>query len=288
MKKELLEMQELANKVKTRLNYIKNISTITKDDVNTIKTIKNSIYERSCKIFIYNLKKLIQLETTQKNLAKKIGISEDLLSKYKSGGAFPSIETLIYICEIYNINLNKFISSPLTNLDLEIIENGFSIYSDIFEERYYAYFFVTNLNKEGAIHEGIIEFSNKAVKFKILSNETIVKSFCGHFSISDKLIFFTLQSSEDGCAYINMIKPNINKNKYVGGLGILLLPSDANSKPCSQKILFSKIKLDRTIYYNNLKDFLSFSEEETSFGNIKISQMDDEMVYNFIESLLYI
>ncbi len=55
-----------------------------------------------------------------------------------------------------------------------------------------------------------------------------------------------------------MVKPNVNKNKYVGGIALLMLPSDANSKPCAQKILFSKIRVDRELHYERLKKLLSF------------------------------
>ena len=79
-----------------------------------------------------------------------------------------------------------------------------------------------------------------------------------------------------------MIKPNINKNKYVGGLAMLLLPSDANSKPCAQKVLFSKERIDRGAYYDNLREILSFKVDERTFGNIKISPAEDEEAYNFI------
>lgn len=254
-------------------------------DMNAIKIIKNNIYRETCEIFKHNLKKLIQIEGTQKKLAFKIGISQDLLSKYKSGEAFPSIETLIYICKLYNLDLNKFLSVPLNALDMErlIISSDFKF--DCFLDIYHVYFLVTNLNKEGAIHEGIMEFSNSNVVFRILSNNKIVKSFYGTYTISDKLVFFNLYSNIDGNAYINMIKPNINKNKYVGGIGLLLLPSDANSKPCVQKILFSKTKLNRDLNFNELKTFLSFNLKDIHIENLKLSSYEDEIVYNFIESL---
>lgn len=73
-------------------------------------------------------------------MAGKIGISEDLLSKYKSGDAFPSIETLLYISEVYNITIEKLISIPLTAEDIENLENNNEIGSYIFEEKYYVYF----------------------------------------------------------------------------------------------------------------------------------------------------
>lgn len=286
MKKDLLELSKIDEKVKNKLNYIKSNTNVIVNTTNEIKALKNQIFERTSKTFVYNLKKLIQLEGTQKKLAKKIGVSEDLLSKYKSGEAFPSIETLLYICEVYNLTLEKLITIPLVSGDVENIDNVEVPEFNIFEEKYYVYFLVTNIAKEGAIHEGVVEFSNDAVIFKILSKGKEVKSFKGHYDISDKLIFFNLQSQKDGTAYMNMIKPNVNKYKYVGGLAMLMLPSDANSKPCVQKLLFSKIRLDRELYYNNLKELLTCVVGGETFGHIKISQWEDEVAYNFIGKLL--
>jgi transcriptional regulator with XRE-family HTH domain len=286
LKKDLMEIREIDEKVKSKLNYLKSNAEVTINNTNEIKALKNHIYERTSKTFVYNLKKLIQLEGTQKKLAKKIGVSEDLLSKYKSGETFPSIETLLYICEVYNITLEKLITVTLITGDIENIENVEETEFDIFEEKYYVYFLVTNIAREGAIHEGVVEFSNDDVIFKILSKGKEVKAFKGHYDISDKLIFFNLQSQKDGIAYINMIKPNVNKYKYVGGLAMLMLPSDANSKPCAQKLLFSKIRLDRELYYNNLKELLTYVAGGETFGHIKISQWEDEVAYNFIGKLL--
>jgi len=256
------------------------------NNINEVKALKNDIYMKTSKVFIYNLKKLIQLESTQKNLASRIGISEDLLSKYKSGDAFPAIETLLYICEVYNIGIEKFISIPLTAADIENLENNNEIEFNIFEEKYYVYFLVTNIAKEGSLHEGIVEIKNGNVNFKICSNDKVIKYFTGSYTSSDKIIFFNLKSSDDGNTYINMIKPNVNKNKYVGGLAMMMLPSDANSKPCVQKILFSKIKLDRELYYTNLKEILDFNVEGVTLGHVKISQWEDEAAFNFILKLL--
>lgn len=285
MKNELCKIREIDEKIKDRLEYIKSNNDNVMCDINTIKALKNNIYEKTSKIFTYNLKKLIQLEITQKNLAKKIGVSEDLLSKYKSAEAFPSIETLIYICEVYNIGIDKLISTPLTAADMENLENNMDINTEIFEDKYYAYFLVTNIAREGAIHEGIVEFYNDNVVFKILSDGEVVKLFKGNYNTFDKLVFFNLQSSNDGITFINMVKPNVNKNKYVGGIALLMLPSDANSKPCTQKIIFSKIRVDRKLHYERLKELLSFSCQETTFGHIKLSSVEDEEAYNFIRKL---
>jgi len=286
LKNEIGKIREIDEKVKDRLEYIKYNNDSVMCDINIIKALKNNIYEKTSKIFIYNLKKLIQLEITQKNLAKKIGISEDLLSKYKSAEAFPSIETLIYICEVYNISIDKLIYTPLTAADMENLENNMDVNTDIFQDKYYVYFLVTNIAREGAIHEGIVEFCDDNVVFKILSNGEVVKLFKGGYNTFDKLVFFNLQSANDGITYINMVKPNLNKNKYVGGIALLMLPSDANSKPCAQKILFSKVRVDRELHYEKLKELLSFSCQETTFGHVKLSSVEDEYAYNFIRKLI--
>lgn len=286
MKRELQELTEIDEKVKGKLDYIKSSSSRTLEDVNKVRALKNIIYEKVSKTFIYNLKKLIKLEGTQKDLAKKIGVSEDLLSKYKTGEAFPSIETLMYICEIYGISMEKLISLPLTTTDIENMETSLDVDFNVFEENYYAYFLVTNIARGGAIHEGVIEIINNNAVFKILANGEEIKCFSGRYSISDKLISFNLYSQSDGTASISMIKPNVNKERYFGGLTMLMLPSDANSKPCVQKLLLSKIQIDREMYYSSLKEFLNFNAQGVPLGHVKISQWEDEAAYNFISQLL--
>lgn len=270
-------IDDLNKKISLELSAVKNN---TSNDINKVKQIKNDLYLKTSSIFIHNLKLLITIESTQKKLANKIGISEDLLSKYKSGAAFPSIETLLYISEIYNISLNKFLSEPLNYTDIYKTEE----YNDIFEEKYYAYFFVTNIAKEGAIHESILNFKDRNVNFNILVNGHIIKSFDGMYNDSGRIISIELKSLEDGNAYINMIKPNLNKRKYVGGVALLLLPSDANSKPCCQKIIISKYKIDINMYHSNVENLLQFHNQEQNFDNIKLSVADDENVYNFLQS----
>lgn len=284
MKKELDEIKKIEEDIEIKIESIKNQDKEEKHDINKVKVLKNTIYDKTSKVFVYNLKKLIQLEGTQKRLAKKIGVSEDLLSKYKTEEAFPSIETLMYICKIYNLSLDKFLNRTLTAMDIENLENNQGVDEEIFEEKYYAYFLITNIGKEGGIHEGRIEFRNEEVVFKILSMGEVVKSFKGSYIISEKLIFFNLQSGHDGIAYINMIKPNLNKNKYIGGLALMMLPSDANSKPCVQKILISKTRIDREEHKGELKRFLNFPEKGKELGNVKISPWEDEEVYDFISN----
>ncbi|MDS0524376.1 helix-turn-helix domain-containing protein [Clostridium sp. SHJSY1] len=255
-------------------------------NLNEIKLLKNNIYKEVSLNFVYNLKKIIQLEGTQKNLSKKIGISEDLLSKYKAGVAFPSIETLIYICKVYNINLNDLLHKTLSYSQLESNVNSIEPIGNIFRNKYYVYFFVTNTTKEGSIQEGIIDFKENEVSFQILHNNSVIKCFNGNFKTSDKLVFFEFSSEKDGMCYINMIKPNVNMKKYIGGIAILLLPSHANSKPCCQKILFSKDKIDREAFYKEMSDILNFNSHNNRFGNVKVSTYDDEKAFDFICSIV--
>jgi transcriptional regulator with XRE-family HTH domain len=266
-----------------KLNIIKKDSL---NEINIVKAYKNNLFENISNNFIYNLKKLIQLEGTQKKLAKKIGVSEDLLSKYKAGDAFPSIETLAYICNVYNIKIDRFINQRLSLMDLENIEKGFDLNIDIFFNNYYCYFFATNIGKEASIHEGVLAFYNESVSFRIMRGDSVMKNFSGNISSSEKIITFNMESVEDGITYLSMSKPNINKGKYVGGLAMLFLPSDANSKPCCQKILISNIRIDRNTYYDKLKKLLTFNSCNAEITNVKLSSFEDEKAYNFIDSLL--
>ncbi|MDY5911601.1 MAG: helix-turn-helix transcriptional regulator [Inconstantimicrobium porci] len=272
-------LNDLNKKISLEIALVKH-NDIT--DVNKVKEIKNDMYQKASLVFLHNLKILIMIESTQKKLAKKIGISEDLLSKYKSGAAFPSIETLLYISEIYNIKLNDFLTKPLSINDFSSDNNDPD--NSIFEDKYYAYFLVTNIGKKGVIHEGTLSFDENRVNFKILKNTNILKSFDGLYHKTGRIISIELKSNEDGNAYINMIKPSLNKKKYVGGIALLMLPSDANSKPCCQKIIISKYKINRSDYNSDLLDFLKFHNKNYEADSMKLSVSDDEIIYNFLQS----
>lgn len=278
MKKELLEIKSLSDNLEYKLSNKKPTNL-------EIKNIKNDIFEKTSRVFIYNLKKLIQIEETQKNLAKIIGVSQDLLSKYKSGEAFPTIETLIYICKIYNLSLDNLLNKPLNAIDIENLENSLYQAESIFLEEYYLYFSVTNLGAKGTIHKGILEIKDNTAIFKIVASNRVLKFFKGSFSIAENIIFFNLESSSDGNVSISMIKPPLNKNKYLGGIGFLMLPSDASSKPCIQKIILSNKKIDREVYFENLKEILKFSVSEKEFNHLKLNQEENDIVYDFISKI---
>lgn len=259
---------------------------------NAIKVLKNDIYQKTTEVFIYNLKKLIQLEGTQKQLARKIGISEDLLSKYKSGDAFPAIETLIYMGTIYQISLESLIGLPFDNSVLERLESRIESTSGhgpshLFEKAYYLYFLVTNVGNDtrvGAIHEAVLEIdeNGQGATFKIFSDSRVVKSFSGTVRVCERLVYFNLTSATEGEVNCHMARPNLNKNRYVGGMALMLLPSDARSKPCCQKVLFSRVKIDRDEHGQRIKELLRFDSVNESVGHIKVTPSDDEMAYSFV------
>lgn len=285
MKQELEKIRELDEILQEFENRLELRDT---EDMNTIKIYKNHIYDRSCRIFSYNLKRLILIEGTQKKLARRIGISEDLLSKYKSTETFPSIETLLFICKVYGIELNQLIDRPLSAEELDRIENGLATMAEnIFETCYYVYFFVTNAGREGAIHEGMVEIGGNTALFKILTTrDYILKEYKGRYNISGKLIHFQLENSRDGSACVSMMKPNLSRSKYTGGLALLMLPSDANSKPCAQKILFSDVRIDREKFNEELKGLLSIRGNSGELtGNVKITAAEDEYAYGFVNAL---
>lgn len=69
LNKDLYEFKEIDEKIKNKLNYIKADSDIIYNNVNEVKALKNDIYEKTSKVFTYNLRKLIQLESTQKKVS---------------------------------------------------------------------------------------------------------------------------------------------------------------------------------------------------------------------------
>lgn len=302
LSKELEEISLLNKKIDTDIGELEihndNFQINNEvDQFDRIKEIKNCIHQKTLSVLTYNLKKLIQLETTQKNLARKIGVSEDLLSKYKGGNSLPPIDTLLYICKIYNLDFNRFISFPFDSSDLDHIESTINMQTSalnltkLFEKKYFLYFYVTNTEREGAIHEGLLQIISKNhVQFKILAHklqkgpEMIIKQFEGSYYATSKLIFFDLSNANDGNAHITMMHPNLNMSRYKGGIALLTLPSDANSKPCSQKVLISKQQINRERDYVALCEILNFNVEGSSFGNIKISHEDNEKAYKFIKS----
>lgn len=54
-----------------------------------------------------------QHAVTQEQLAEELGVSRQSVSKWESGGSFPEMETLLRICDLYNVNLDTLLRGNL-------------------------------------------------------------------------------------------------------------------------------------------------------------------------------
>ena len=55
---------------------------------------------------------------SQEELAEKLGVSRQSVSKWESGTAFPEMDKVIQICKIFNVNMDD-----LMNQDIKAINN---------------------------------------------------------------------------------------------------------------------------------------------------------------------
>lgn len=251
----------------------------------TIKMHKHELFQNATETFLYNIKQFIAIEGTQKKLAQGIGVSEELLSKYKNGDAFPAIETLMVMAERYGITIDALLKEKLDGRTRQQ-DTGVSA-----NQTFYVYFFVSNIDRKGLLHEGRLFLhgqSNSETIFEIHSDKGQIKRYVGTWKASSKMIFIHLNSEreEAGTASIHFIKPPMHDAKYVGGMGMMLLPSDASSKPCAQRILISRIQMDRDRYAVPLVNLLKFECTELDNNCFeKINASQDERAYVFIRKI---
>ena len=66
-----------------------------------------------------NLKKIRKENNlSQEDLAEKIGVSRQSVSKWESGSAYPEMDKMVQICNIFNLNIDD-----LLNQDIEEVNN---------------------------------------------------------------------------------------------------------------------------------------------------------------------
>lgn len=71
-------------------------------------------------IFSEQLKKLrAQKQLSQDNLAEKLYISRQAISKWENGDATPDLDNLIKLAEIFDISLDELILGKVTSKDTE-------------------------------------------------------------------------------------------------------------------------------------------------------------------------
>ena len=56
---------------------------------------------------------------TQGELAEKIKYSDKTVSKWETGEAVPDVETLIAICDVFNISINEITSGPIIDKEIQ-------------------------------------------------------------------------------------------------------------------------------------------------------------------------
>ena len=56
---------------------------------------------------------------TQEQLAEQLGVSRQSVSKWESGQSFPEMDTLLRICDLYNVNLDTLLRGSLEESRVE-------------------------------------------------------------------------------------------------------------------------------------------------------------------------
>ena len=64
---------------------------------------------------LYNLRKKSKM--TQDALAEKVGVSRQSVSKWENGEAYPEMDNILILCNIFNCKINDLVHEDLTDID---------------------------------------------------------------------------------------------------------------------------------------------------------------------------
>ena len=68
--------------------------------------------------FCDNLKRLRkQRKISQEMLAEKVGVSRQSVSKWECGEAYPSMDNILILCDIFNCKINDLVHENLTDIN---------------------------------------------------------------------------------------------------------------------------------------------------------------------------
>ena len=56
-----------------------------------------------------------QAGVTQEQLAEQLDVSRQSVSKWESGASFPEMDTLLRICDLYDVNLDTLLRGSVEN-----------------------------------------------------------------------------------------------------------------------------------------------------------------------------
>ena len=62
-----------------------------------------------------NLRKMKNL--SQEKLAEKIGVSRQSISKWECGEAYPEMDNILILCDIFNCKLTEIVHKDMTDID---------------------------------------------------------------------------------------------------------------------------------------------------------------------------
>lgn len=63
---------------------------------------------------LYNLRKKGKM--SQENLAEKVGVSRQSVSKWENGEAYPEMDNIMKLCDIFHCKINNLVHEDLSDL----------------------------------------------------------------------------------------------------------------------------------------------------------------------------
>ena len=63
---------------------------------------------------------------SQEELAEKLNVSRQAVSKWESGNGYPETEKIIYICEIFNCSMDQLVKGKISN-DIKSEKNNYDL-----------------------------------------------------------------------------------------------------------------------------------------------------------------
>ena len=81
-----------------------------------------------------NLKKIRKDNNlSQEELADKLGVSRQAVSKWESGAAYPEMDKVLQICKMFNLNIDDLLNKDIKEVaDIKESKNIFNKYIDDF------------------------------------------------------------------------------------------------------------------------------------------------------------
>ena len=227
-----------------------------------------------------NFNYLVSKYGSQFNLAMELGVDPATITR-NNGSRDISDSFLQKITRKLRYDLEDILHNDLENIDREI------------RREYHAYFLTTASEKEEDIRidTASIEVNRNKVDFTIELSQIPPKNLKGKISIDSNLIYLNMSGIYEGTpfkAYISLPYYRISK-AYIGGLGLIMLPSETTTLPCVHKVVMSCVKLDLSAKSTEdcqfLYSVLKFNKHNLFFQ--KITHEEDKFVHRYINKKMF-